>query len=495
MIIQCGQCRAKFRLDDSRVAEKGVKVRCARCKHLFIVTREQPVGETPDFSSSLDQTGTSPQEEVPFSAPPLQQSEAQELSTPFSLVADLQEETSDGTVTVEPNLCETKSSDSTFEPPVNDEFALSSPEDDEGFVFENDEVPSTGGEVDFDTFDFGDSVANLDESLIQPSPAQGVEKKEEAVGCNFSDDDMFWAETSPPAEESTDSDSFEFNAESFADSMEIGAKEEIEKETEGEKKYSLVLDSDADEPFGPGDMDFSDETDHVAPEQGDQDELKPYPEILFTPLPADIHEKPEPDPEDGQKIIVLPSAGETAQEELPPLAITSRRKQNQPYTGLIVAAALLVVGALGYLGFTVFSADKGKVTQEVGKISVRSVKAYYVKNVSAGPLLVISGEAVNEYPVARAALQVKGMIFGDKGQILASKSAFGGNMLTGQQVESLPLEKIEAAMANQFGDSLVNLEVAPGKGISFMIVITAPSKDGKDFGVEPIGSTVATAKQ
>jgi hypothetical protein len=59
----------------------------------------------------------------------------------------------------------------------------------------------------------------------------------------------------------------------------------------------------------------------------------------------------------------------------------------------------------------------------------------------------------------------------------------------------MPLDKIEAAMANQFGDSLDNLGVQPGKAIPFAIVIANPPASAKEFGVEPAGSTVATGKQ
>ena len=41
MIIQCEQCRTKFKLDDSKVAEKSIKVRCARCRHVFSVAGTQ----------------------------------------------------------------------------------------------------------------------------------------------------------------------------------------------------------------------------------------------------------------------------------------------------------------------------------------------------------------------------------------------------------------------------------------------------------------------
>lgn len=37
MIVTCASCLTKYHLDDSRVSEKGAKVRCSRCKHIFYV--------------------------------------------------------------------------------------------------------------------------------------------------------------------------------------------------------------------------------------------------------------------------------------------------------------------------------------------------------------------------------------------------------------------------------------------------------------------------
>ncbi len=37
MIVTCASCLTKYHLDDSRISEKGAKVRCSRCKHVFYV--------------------------------------------------------------------------------------------------------------------------------------------------------------------------------------------------------------------------------------------------------------------------------------------------------------------------------------------------------------------------------------------------------------------------------------------------------------------------
>lgn len=57
MIIQCDQCNTKFRLDDAKVPDNGVKVRCAKCKNIFLVQKEVPP-EEPDFDLLLSGLGT-----------------------------------------------------------------------------------------------------------------------------------------------------------------------------------------------------------------------------------------------------------------------------------------------------------------------------------------------------------------------------------------------------------------------------------------------------
>ena len=61
MIVQCGECNAKFRLDDSKVKEGGTRVRCSKCKHTFIVQNDRPADE-PDFDSFLNGLESPPPE-------------------------------------------------------------------------------------------------------------------------------------------------------------------------------------------------------------------------------------------------------------------------------------------------------------------------------------------------------------------------------------------------------------------------------------------------
>jgi len=117
------------------------------------------------------------------------------------------------------------------------------------------------------------------------------------------------------------------------------------------------------------------------------------------------------------------------------------------------------------------------------------VNATFVKNNTVGDLLVISGEAVNNYDTPRAAIQVMGTLYGPDNKVLMTKNAYAGNPISKEQLSTMPAEKIEAAMSNQFGDSLANMEVAPGKSIPFVVVLSKVPAEAKQFGCTLIGST------
>ena len=48
MIIQCKQCRTKFRFDDSMMQGSGVWLRCSRCGHVYfqenpLMKKQEPI--------------------------------------------------------------------------------------------------------------------------------------------------------------------------------------------------------------------------------------------------------------------------------------------------------------------------------------------------------------------------------------------------------------------------------------------------------------------
>lgn len=55
MIVQCEQCMAKYRLDDSRISGEKSKVKCSRCQHIFMVSKETPPQEEPTVQLHLEE--------------------------------------------------------------------------------------------------------------------------------------------------------------------------------------------------------------------------------------------------------------------------------------------------------------------------------------------------------------------------------------------------------------------------------------------------------
>jgi predicted Zn finger-like uncharacterized protein len=446
MIIQCEKCQTRFRLDDSRVTEKGVKVRCTKCKHVFTVRREESGEETLPPEVTL----------VDFSPP------AEESATPaapdqeWSFAAE-----------VDPA-------------PAADTLAFGDiPLDSEpGGFTPLESSPFDTSDISFDTEEHEMTSSVSDQAAQAGTATLGSE-------FDFSDDELSGSVVQTTPETAPDSFSFDFEGASFLDSM---SGQNQNSEDKGDRPSTSVAPVVA--PFSLGEIDFGEDLTSVAVAQVNQDDLKPSQNILSEPLAAAAVTS------DDLKLTqsFLDDAASSEQQEPPPLSIASRRKQSPVFGALIAGVALLVVAVLGFFGYSSFSTPKEDAPQESGRIGLLSVKGAFVNNTAAGELLVVSGEALNEYAKPRAALQVTVTVLDAAGQKVAAKNAYGGNPLTKEQLETLPLDKIEAAMANPFGDSLANMGVAPGKSIPFVVVLAGIPAGAKDLTVKSAGSTVATGK-
>ncbi len=514
MIIQCEQCRTKFRLDDEKVSDRGAKVRCAKCRHVFTVRKDEGQAEPATVAPLAAEAAAAPADEATrLAVPPAAEPEASGLATepavafdfgttpePPAASFDLQPvpapaasgfDFGDMAFTTDAAVAAPDLGDKTMVMPPKQ---TAEPVADLGIDFGLPPAPSAAVAQDEAAFDFGEALASGTTAAPanvsfdfgdQPKPAVAAGDVDlggfdfgEALGSaapapaggDFSFDDAV------PQPQEAPAGSFDFSGVDFGQATPTGEASKPQVDA-----------------FSLGDMDFSTETAPVAVDAAAA--------TLTGPLFAPVDEAAVQKQQDAAADISF-EAPAAAPEEAPPLGITSRRRQSSTVSILIAVVTVLVVGVLGFMAYTFINDGpnaltifgKGGTPVEDGKISVQNVKAYFVPKAAAGELLVITGEALNSYKKPRAALQVKGMVFGANSQPVATKTAFAGNTLTREQLQEMPVEKIEAAMNNQFGDSLANLEVQPGKTIPFTIVIVNPPKDGKDFGVEPLGSTVAASK-
>ncbi len=498
MIIQCEQCKTKFKLDDSKIKSSGVKVRCAKCRHIFTVMREEPAPEPQaDFGAVFDQTsafaGAAPsveafsqQREEPAPEPRTVQPPeipAASASPEPEGIAGMDfsdfEPSREGAVAAEPPkpgfAPEPPAAQPETAPPAADAFSFDA------------------GQLDFGEVDFGSTAVPARETPASPF---GESKSDLAAppspqfesGGKF--DELFGAPSTPLTGKEERAETFE---------SAFGTKE---IDFGADFSTAPVQREKPEEPKGGG-MEFVfDVTPPPAAEPSAQTPVQP---VTFDQPPAIPSVAPQPEPEvrqaPPQPVRPEPEKEQAppavAEEELPPLSISSRRKSSSLLKFLVLLLLVVAVGALGYFGKDRYKDQYRNLlqkimpgaSQETGKIVLRSINSRFVKNsITGGEVLIISGEAVNGYTTARGALQVKGMVYGEGDKILTSKNAYCGNPITPEQLATMPLEAVEAAMANQLGSALTNLEVAPGQAIPFSVVITSVPEGARNFGVEPAGS-------
>jgi len=369
-------------------------------------------------------------------------------------------------------------------------------------------APDVGTDVDFGSFDFGDiSVAKPDDGgfafdagsidVAAAPKASAVAAPEGDFGFAFDD-----AQVSQPAPPASGGGEFGF---SFDDAA--ASKQEAEADHGGFDLSSVdfgaaegaaaAAPAQTVSDFSIGDMDFATDSGPVSVHEDSVDKgsaaLTAFGEQPAQSLDAlgTLAAAVPPPVQPAQDFSFEPVAQH--HEEASPLSISSRRRQSPVISVIIGAVFVVILGILGYMGFQMAGGEKSAPAED-GRIAVQNVNAYFMPRTAAGELLVINGEVVNNFKKPRASLQVKAMLFAqDNTTPVLFKVSFAGNQLTREQLAAMPAEKIEASMNNQFGDSLSNLEVQPGKSIPFTVVIINPPATAKEYGVEPVGSTVAAA--
>lgn len=483
MVIQCEQCRTKFRLDDEKVSERGVKVRCAKCRHVFTVRKEQE----PAMMSAEPAVAVA--ESV--AAPPADSFDTGQTDVAAAGEFDF------GDVSFSTEAKAATAQDVTFSDKtvVMPPRAAAEPTDDLGFDFGEARSSSTPAAEPVVEFDFGEppkgpavvddpGLADFDFGDVTPSAAAS-----QTAAFDLGDLGSL-ADAAPAAATRGDSEGFSFD-DAVPQTADSAASFDLSGVDFTRSEQSASATTPTVAAFSLEDLDLSADATQIAMDST----ATASSGTLFEPVEDAVASR---------QVTAAPDITfdlPTGQEEAPPLSISSRKRQGSTISILIAVITVVVVAVLGFVAYT-FISDGPKALSllggapasvDDGKITVQNVKAYFVSTSTSGELLVITGEALNTYKKPRAALQVKGVVFGATNQPVATRTVYAGNMLTREQLMEMPSDKIEAAMNNQFGDSLVNMEVQPGKTIPFTIVIINPPTEGKEFAVESVGSTVAAS--
>jgi hypothetical protein len=339
-------------------------------------------------------------------------------------------------------------------------------------------------------------VENLAENGFSPDPLPGAEDE---LQSEFSPDSY----RTDSEEERAESDQSEILEQSFADVLEKDEEvppvyispdadipETVSDATvdEGSSAFSSFFGSQADKIELP--------VDEVPEGTVPSPRGEPLDGSIETPFSAE----PEPAPSIREHIWPVADSKEEkgVDDELSPLSISSRRK-GSPFLPILIGALLVLL--LGGAGFYLLTGQSGGLSGLVpdsvkamfglgmkagGLVEIRSLEGEFLANKDAGEIFVIKGDAFNVSSKPLTTIQVKGKIFGPQGAVFAQQTIFCGNVLSGEQLALQPYSSMEKVLGKQFGETLANLEVPPGKGIPFMIVFRNVPRGSTDFGVEVV---------
>ena len=109
-------------------------------------------------------------------------------------------------------------------------------------------------------------------------------------------------------------------------------------------------------------------------------------------------------------------------------------------------------------------------------------------------VFVIDGKVTNGYKKVCASIQVKGILFDERGKRAAEETVYCGNTLTKEELRSVSEKNIKEIMQNPVGSSLSNLNIKPGKSISFMLIFFNPPEKLSEFSIEIAGYSLRQAE-
>ncbi len=527
MIVQCDQCSAKYKLDDNKVTESGVKIRCKRCQHIFPVKKklpqEKPAREESlfDLQGSVAEQATPPQEPSATPEPEAHEpSGTEEIPPPFFLPEE------------EPASTPTK--DSSSIPQDSVEFTLPSElpapspatdaaDDDFSFAFEpaapvslpsvnQEERRTSPGEVfpappqPDDVLEFSFTNESLrNETVVPPPPSTITEEPSKSSGKapRVVKSVKVAPKREPWVPELDDINSVDFDTlvnglppEPIPPIALPSSRREAVPEDDGAVSApESYTETDEEAPSDLAQDQESDGASAVIDDESPPSEEQTSDESVWSELPP---------PDD----VVTTDPSDNVEDDTP--VQTSRRQGPSPLAilGIFLGGLLLLfVGGVGAL----YLLEGPEALRKIGlgslarllnaddkiqeRVLVKNLEGSYVNTREGKELFVLKGEALNLYPTPHAAIQVRGLIYNSAGTVILQKTTYCGNPLTSEQLATLPLAKIEEAMNNKLGASYANIGVPPGKTVPFVIVFPGLPKDAVDFGVEvaasqPVGELI-----
>jgi len=511
MIITCKACNASFNLNESLLKPEGSKVRCSKCKEVFIAYPPVPPKEA-EKPDEIISDFEFEQETEDFETGQLDDSGSDELDLPdmdklFSEEElpekedDIDEAIDDLEMDLEPEPEKTPE-DVEAETKLGEPDELDLPDMEE--LLDVAKITEKEGDTDEAIEDFD---LDLDLEPEPEKPFENVEaeaKLEEPDELDLSDIEELLELEDPITDEKDESEPEEVKLELDTEmEPEIAkAPEDIEASVESEELEKVDLSDiekmfeteEEEEPFDP-----------PLPEETSGAELYELDEVEETTDKPETVESFETEEIEQEFTIEDTDQGDLSEEEITDVqqvvAKTKPAKKKRISKPLIALLILVLLGGgcygiyvlLDFMNIKIpFVSDylKPQISDPAGnlKINTLDIDSTFVKNKKAGKLFVITGKIKNGYSDVRSYIKVTGKLYA-KGKVLVQKDiVFCGNVLSDIELSNLKLSAIKKRLLNRLGDNKSNMRVKPGQELPFMVVFANLPKNLEEFAIEVEGS-------
>ena len=184
------------------------------------------------------------------------------------------------------------------------------------------------------------------------------------------------------------------------------------------------------------------------------------------------------------------------------------KRKKKSSKALVLLFILVLLGGAGYLlpkytglqlpgiklpdlsGIPIIGEYFGSPSREAVVPVEASLKGDWVQNQQAGRLYAIQGRVKNDYNSPRSYIRVTGRVYANGRKFQRAAKAYCGNIITADELASLPLADIQKKLSNRAGLDNSNVKVAPGQEVAFMVVFgdLPPDVELQEFAVEISGS-------
>jgi len=456
MIIICKGCNASFNLDESLLKPEGSKVRCSKCKEIFMAYPPVPPkeAEKPDeMISDLEFE----QEIEDFETGQLDDSGSGELDLP-----------------------------------------------DRDTLFSEEEIPEKEGDVDEGIGDFGLDL-DLEPEPEKPSEDMEAEAKlEEPDELDLSDIEELIDLEDPVTEEKDEPEPDEVDLELDTEiEPEIEkTPEDIEASAESEELEEVDL-SDIEKMFEEEETEEEVEpVDSALPEETLGAELDEIEAMADKPETVDFSEPEEIDQEFAIEDTDQDDLSEEGIADVQPAVVKETPAMKKRISKPLIVLLIFVLLGGGCYGVYVlldfmhikipFVSDyfKPQISDPEGnlKIDTLDIDSAFVKNVKAGKLFMITGKIKNGYSEARSYIRVTGKLYKKGKNLVQKETVFCGNILSDIELSNLELSAIKKRLSHRLGDNNSNIRLKPGQELPFMIVFGNLPADLEEFAIEAEGS-------